>query len=86
MTQVNFRIEDDIKANAESALKEMGLNMSTAITMFLVKVGRERRIPFEINADPFDSSENMAELERRVESVKNGTSVLKEHELIEVDD
>ena len=48
MTQVNFRIEDDIKANAESALKEMGLNMSTAITMFLVKVGRERRIPFEI--------------------------------------
>ncbi|MDD6081233.1 MAG: type II toxin-antitoxin system RelB/DinJ family antitoxin [Oscillospiraceae bacterium] len=86
MTQVNFRIEDDIKANAESALKEMGLNMSTAITMFLVKVGRERRIPFEINADPFYSSENMAELERRVESVKNGTSVLKEHELIEVDD
>ena len=86
MTQVNFRIEDDIKANAESALEEMGLNMSTAITMFLVKVGRERRIPFEINADPFYSSENMAELERRVESVKNGTSVLKEHELIEVDD
>ena len=86
MTQVNFRIEDDIKANAESALKEMGLNMSTAITMFLVKVGRERRIPFEINADPFYSSENMAELKRRVESVKNGTSVLKEHELIEVDD
>ena len=86
MTQVKFRIEDDIKANAESALKEMGLNMSTAITMFLVKVGRERRIPFEINADPFYSSENMAELERRVESVKNGTSVLKEHELIEVDD
>ena len=86
MTQVNFRIEDDIKANAESALKEMGLNMSTAITMFLVKVGRERRIPFEINADPFYSSENMTELERRVESVKNGTSVLKEHELIEVDD
>ena len=86
MTQVNFRIEDDIKANPESALKEMGLNMSTAITMFLVKVGRERRIPFEINADPFYSSENMAELKRRVESVKNGTSVLKEHELIEVDD
>ena len=86
MTQVNFRIEDDIKANAESALKEMGLNMSTAITMFLVKVGRERRIPFEINADPFYSAENMAELGRRVESIKNGTAVMKEHELIESDD
>ena len=86
MTQVNFRIEDDVKANAEKALKEMGLTMSAAITMFLVKVGREKRIPFEINADPFYSPENIAELERRVLSLENGTSTLKEHNLIEVDD
>ena len=86
MTQVNFRIDEEVKAAAEKALKDMGLNMSTAITMFLVKVGRERRIPFEINADPFYSAENMAELERRIASVKNGASTLKEHELIEVDD
>lgn len=86
MTQINFRIEEDVKNNAESALKEMGLTMSAAITMFLVKVGRERRIPFEINADPFYSPENIAELERRIASVRNGTSAMKEHELIEVDD
>ena len=86
MTQINFRIEEDVKANAEQALKEMGLTMSTAITMFLVKVGREKRIPFEINADPFYSAENIAELERRIASVRTGTSTLKEHDLIEVDD
>lgn len=86
MAQVNFRIEEEVKANAEKALKEMGLNMSTAITMFLVKVAREKRIPFEINADPFYSAENIAELERRIASVENGTSTLKEHDLIEVDD
>lgn len=86
MTQVNFRIEEDVKNNAEKALKDMGLTMSTAITMFLVKVGREKRIPFEINADPFYSAENIAELERRVANLRNGSSVLKEHELIEVDD
>lgn len=86
MTQVNFRIEDDVKANAEKALKEMGLTMSAAVTMFLVKVAREKRIPFEINADPFYSAENIAELERRVASIEKGTSTLKEHDLIEVDD
>ena len=86
MTQVNFRIEDDVKANAEAALKDMGLTMSTAITMFLVKVGRERRIPFEVTADPFYSAENIAELERRIHSVNNGSATLKEHELVEVDD
>lgn len=45
MAQVNFRIDEEIKTNAEKALKEMGL------TMFLVKVGREKRIPFEVNVD-----------------------------------
>ena len=83
MTQVNFRIEDELKANAESALKDMGLNMSTAITMFLVKVARERRIPFEISADPFYSTDNITELEKRVQSIKDGTTTLKEHDLIE---
>lgn len=83
MTQVNFRIDDEIKESAENALKAMGLTMSAAITMFLTKVGRERRIPFEITADPFYSPENLAELERRIKSVRNGTSTLKEHELIE---
>ena len=86
MTQVNFRIDDDVKESAESALKAMGLTMSAAITMFLTKVGRERRIPFEITADSFYSSENMTELERRISSVKTGKSTLKEHDLIEVDD
>ena len=86
MTQVNFRIDDDVKESAESALKAMGLTMSAAITMFLTKVGRERRIPFEVTADPFYNTENIAELERRINSVRTGKSILKEHNLIEVDD
>ncbi len=86
MTQINFRIEEDVKNNAEQALKDMGLTMSAAITMFLVKVGREKRIPFEITADPFYSAANIAELERRVKSIEDGTSILKEHDLIEVDE
>ena len=86
MAQVNFRIDDEIKESAEKALNDMGLTMSAAITMFLVKVGQEKRIPFEITADPFYSAENIAELERRIESIKNGTSTLKEHDLIKVDE
>ena len=83
MTQVNFRIDEDIKTNAEAALKEMGLNMSSAITMFLTKVAREKRIPFEVNADPFYSAENMLELRNRIENIDNGKSVLSQHDLIE---
>ena len=39
MTQVNFRIEEDVKNNAEKALKDMGLTMSAARRYSVVSVG-----------------------------------------------
>ena len=86
MTQVNFRIDDSVKESAESALKAMGLTMSAAITMFLTKVARERRIPFEITADPFYSKDNIDYLEKVMSDVREGRAHFSEHDLIEVDD
>lgn len=82
-TMVNFRIDEDVKKKMESACKEMGMSLSTAFNIFAVKVGNERRIPFEISADPFYSDYNMAVLEQRVKNIESGKSVPKEHELIE---
>jgi DNA-damage-inducible protein J len=78
-------MDETLKRNMEQTCREMGMSMTTAFTIFAAKVTKEKRIPFEITADPFYSAENIAELERRLASVKNGTSTLKEHELIEVD-
>ena len=85
MAQINLRIDDDIKSRAEMTLDDIGLSMSAAITVFLKAVVRENRIPFELKADSFYSSENISELERRAESVRLGQSSFKEHELIEAD-
>jgi len=49
---VNFRIDEDVKKSMEQACREMGLSMSTAFTVFAKKVGKEKRIPFEITAEP----------------------------------
>jgi DNA-damage-inducible protein J len=86
MTQVNFRIDDEVKENAEKALKDMGLTLSAAVNMFLVKVGREHRIPFEVTADPFYSESNMRYLSKIIDGIENGTRPLTQHDLIEVDD
>ena len=85
-TQISFRIDEEIKQNAERALNDMGLSMSAAITVFLKKVGREHRIPFEISADPFYSESNMKYLKNVIDGIENGTRPLTEHDLIEVDD
>lgn len=52
MAQVNIRVDDQVKAKAESACSDMGMSMTTAINIFLVKLGNERRIPFEVSAQP----------------------------------
>ena len=72
MAQISLRVDDDVKRNAERTLTDIGLSMSTAINIFLKKVARENRIPFELSADPFYSQENMDELERRVANVRAG--------------
>ena len=79
MTQISLRVDEEVKRNAEKTFNDIGLSMSTAINIFLKKVARENRIPFELSADPFYSRENMAELERRINSVRSGESTLKEY-------
>ena len=85
-TQVSFRIDEEIKRSAENALNDMGLTMSAAITIFLKKVGREHRIPFEVSADPFYSESNLRYLERKKKDIDDGRARLAEHDLIGADE
>lgn len=86
MAQVNFRVDDELKIRAEKVCEDMGMNMTTALNIFLVKLTKERRIPFDVTADPdpFYSEEHIEMLERRIADIKAGRSV-HEHELIEDD-
>ena len=81
---LNIRMEEELKKQFDAVCSELGLNMSTAITIFAKKVSRERRIPFEISADPFYSEVNMERIRRGIAALNAGQGV--EHELIEVDD
>lgn len=61
---VNFRMDEELKKNMEKTCKEMGLSMTAAFTIFATKVCREKRIPFEVSADPFYSEKNMERLRK----------------------
>lgn len=50
-TLVAIRIDETIKNNFDYICNELGMNMTTAITIFAKKVCREKRIPFEISLD-----------------------------------
>lgn len=86
VVNVNFRLDEDVKKSMEKACAELGLSMSAAFTIFAKKVGREKRIPFEVSVDPFFSESNIRYLERKKKEIDEGKAHFAEHDLIEVDD
>ena len=51
MANVNVRINNDVKANAENVFKRLGITPTTAITLFYNQVIRTNSIPFELKVD-----------------------------------
>ena len=80
-TSITIRMDEKLKKQAEILFEDMGINMTTAITMFTKAVVRQHKIPFEIAADPFYSESNMRVLEQRIADIESGKSVPKEHDL-----
>lgn len=82
-TLVNIRMDEELKKNMEQVCQELGMNMTTAITIFAKKMTREKQIPFEVSVDPFYSDSNIAQLRRGVEALNAGKGI--EHDIITVD-
>ena len=87
MPQVNLKItmDKELHDSFNKFCAEIGLNMSSAVSVFARQAVRLQKIPFEISADPFYSAENMQRLEKIAADVKTGRAKLTEHDLIDSD-
>ena len=81
MAQVNIRIDDEVKANADALFVRLGMNMSTAITIFIHQALQHNGLPFEVKVDPFYDPKNLAHLRKAVADYKDGYNFV-EHDLI----
>ena len=50
-TNLNIRTDKDIKDQAEAVFYELGINLTTAVNMFLRATIRENGIPFELKVE-----------------------------------
>ena len=85
MAQVNFRIDDKVKADADALFARLGMNMSTAVSIFLRQALNHRGLPFEIKEDPFYSQRNLAHLQETSNDYAAGRN-FSSHDLIELGD
>ena len=84
MGTFSMQMDDDFKEKFSEVCKELGCDISTVVTMLGTKMIRERRIPFEICADPFYSKANAAHLKRSIAQLEAGRG--KVHDLIDPED
>lgn len=65
-TTVSVRMDNNLKKDFDNICNDLGLSMTTAITMLAKKMTREKRLPFEVSVDPFYSDENLARLKKSI--------------------
>ena len=62
-TYVRARIDTNTKERASEALEAMGLSISDAIRLLMLRIADERRLPFEVKVPNATTRKAIAELE-----------------------
>lgn len=74
-TTINVRVDKELKNNCEKVFKELGLGMTSAITIFLKAVERNNGIPFSLEI-PNKTTLNAFQ---EVEDISNGKKEAKKY-------
>lgn len=78
---LNIRVDEEVKRHAEAICQELGMNLSTAVNVFLRQTVRSGGIPFEVrlksNAETLAAMED-AELRRNLTGPFRDTASLME--------
>ncbi|MBP7101395.1 MAG: type II toxin-antitoxin system RelB/DinJ family antitoxin [Leptotrichiaceae bacterium] len=80
---LQIRIDKELKSRTQKTLKSMGLDFTTAITIFFNKVNNEQAIPFTVTADGFYSDSNEKMLMKSIKQAKEGKVIVKTLEELE---
>jgi addiction module RelB/DinJ family antitoxin len=80
MSQINIRIDDHLKEEAESALGELGLTMSAAINIFLKQIVMRGGLPFAVTLPQRRTIEN-----KRKESLESLLDFASQNRRIEAE-
>ena len=85
MTTISLRFDDDMKRDLDEMCDEMGMNLTTFFMIYAKKALRDRKIPFEITApaDPFYSEQNMRQIRKAGNQIREGKTVTKTIEDLE---
>ena len=69
-SKISFKVDKDLKKEIEKICEEMGITLEVAFTIFAKKLVRERKIPFEVDTEPFYSKKNLKRLKKSIKQME----------------
>ncbi|MDR2668473.1 MAG: type II toxin-antitoxin system RelB/DinJ family antitoxin [Desulfovibrio sp.] len=77
MANLQIRVDDSLKEQAQTVVQGMGLDLSGAVRIFLAQVVKENGLPFRPTNEPFYSAKNQDALQRSAAQMEAGKIVIK---------
>jgi len=77
MSTVTVRVDTATKEAAAAIYERIGLDVSTAVRMFLKQTVNRGGLPMDISPDPFYTDENLAALRESIAQAERGEVVVK---------
>ena len=84
ISNLQIRLDSKLRNEAQSVLNDLGMDVSTAVRIFLKQVVIERGLPFRPSLDPFHNQANISHLKQAIEEVRSGRGI-EHHALIRDD-
>ncbi len=82
MANLQVRLDDTLRDQAQDIAASMGLDLASAVRIFIHQMVRTNGMPFTPTADPFYSSKNIDHLTKVLNDLNNHRHLSK-HDLIE---
>lgn len=74
--RINVNVDRDLKEAAAQIYEDMGLNINTAVKMFLKQTVNDNGLPFKPNAKKSElNAKNQKELDEAINQLKNGKGI-----------
>lgn len=80
MANLQVKMDDALRDDAQCVAAQLGIDLPSAVRMFLVQMVRQNGLPFDVSADPFYNPANQRYLKNVIADIENGK--LERHDLI----
>lgn len=77
MATLQIRLDDELKERAQAVAAEMGLELSSAIRVFLAQMVKENALPFRPGNDPFYCARNQEALQAALAELQAGDTITR---------